>query len=377
MLHLLPPEVQEKIYKDLKVSDLQNLACCSYKFDGILKQFLWVNVKVKKIHLLDQDFNSRNRLKNLKHAQRVRIVAHAQEADERKSISRNFNRILKYCNPKVLHACLNISDVLDGIVNMCNLTALYLDGTCTNDSDLLTVCDRMTSLKLLSVRMTDISDYGLAGLQKLALLEFLDVGSTKVSHHAFKHLKNLIKVEELYLDRCTNILNTSCLTLLSSLGSLKNLKLSSSGVDDSGVSSLSCLIRLNALDLSYSYNKITGRSFANYTDMKQLTKLELVWCGITDANVVFIARISSLQHLDLRQNPITDTGVKELRQLDRLEFLDVSGCREVTSVGMLDFSTMVQLKWLGLSGTNVTEKGMKLLMKLRHQLPELIVERKY
>ena len=123
MLHELPLEVQEKIYNLLQIVDLQNLSCCSYKLDDTLKEYLWTCVKIRKSNLLDHCFGDNIRLKNVRHAQILRIVAHSHENEQRKVIRRNFNRILKYCNPKVLYAFLTISDVLEGILNMCSLTA--------------------------------------------------------------------------------------------------------------------------------------------------------------------------------------------------------------------------------------------------------------
>ena len=308
--------------------------------------------------LLDPHLHENVRLKNVRHTHTLHVVAHTHQHEQRKAIENNFNRILKYCNPKVLHASLHMSPaVLEGVVRLCSLTALNLDGTCVSDFEVQIICSRLPLLELLSVRMTNISDGGFTELGALTRLKTLDVGHTLITHKTFQHVASLKQLERLTFDRCEKILNLSHLLPESSL---KIINMSASGVSEASLSSLSRHENLTELDVGHFYGKITGRIFSSL-DLKQLNKLRVCWCAVTDEHVASIAALTSLRHLDIRHNPITDVGLKELLNLSFLGVLDVSGCVGVTCVGVRFLFTMVQLRWLGVSGTGVTKMDVFML----------------
>ena len=68
--------------------------------------------------------------------------------------------------------------------------------------------------------------------------------------------------------------------------------------------------------------------------------------------------------LELRNTKITDAGLKELKSLKSLTALYVGGTK-LSDVGMDEISKMTALEMLDLSDTNITDQGLKKITNLK------------
>ena len=79
----------------------------------------------------------------------------------------------------------------------------------------------------------------------------------------------------------------------------------------------------------------------------------------TDADLKSLATFTQLRKLQLPQNnTLTGVGFRDLRALQRLEELDVSGC-PINDEGMRHIAALRQLKILNIASTKITDIGMK------------------
>jgi len=73
--------------------------------------------------------------------------------------------------------------------------------------------------------------------------------------------------------------------------------------------------------------------------------------------------MKSMDFLDLKDMPITDTGLSHLSGLTSLKYLDLRGT-EITDAGLSHLSGLTSLKRLDLTGTKVTDAGLSHLSRL-------------
>ena len=109
-------------------------------------------------------------------------------------------------------------------------------------------------------------------------------------------------------------------------------------------------------------------------DLEQVTSLYLddevdgeVW-DIEDINLEDLAKLPKLTELGLHPQ-ITDTGLKELTKLQKLENLNL-GSTKITDEGLKDVAKLQKLKDLHLDNTKVTKAGVA---KLQQALPECTI----
>jgi internalin A len=100
-------------------------------------------------------------------------------------------------------------------------------------------------------------------------------------------------------------------------------------------------------------------------DLKELAQLEhLQWLGVyrskvTDAGMKHLAGLQKLQRLALPfHNGITGAGMKELAGLEDLQSLNFSST-QVTDAGLKGLAGLKKLQYLNLAGTPVTDGGLK------------------
>jgi hypothetical protein len=101
--------------------------------------------------------------------------------------------------------------------------------------------------------------------------------------------------------------------------------------------------------------------------LKELTSLFVDGPKLTDSGLKSIARIQKLEFLDVGHTGITDAGLAEIAKLKSLIGLTLTGTK-VTDAGIQQLGALRQLEFLRLSRTGVTEKGKAGLKKL---LPDL------
>ncbi len=76
--------------------------------------------------------------------------------------------------------------------------------------------------------------------------------------------------------------------------------------------------------------------------------------------------MTNLKSLGLSGTKVTDAGLKELAGLKKLESLGLNGATQVTDAGLKELAGMKKLQFLEVSGTQATDAGVKWL---RQRLP--------
>ena len=84
---------------------------------------------------------------------------------------------------------------------------------------------------------------------------------------------------------------------------------------------------------------------------------------LTDAGMRHLRNLKELQFLDCKDVPLSDAGLEHIGTLSRLTCLDLSGTR-VTSAGMKFLINLKTLDTLDLSGTRIGDEGMASIAKL-------------
>lgn len=157
--------------------------------------------------------------------------------------------------------------------------------------------------------------------------------------------------------------------------------LTSADFGDANVKSLYPLRMLSNLQLSGT--GISDRFAEHLAGFRRLEILQLSKTGVADQTGRILARLSFLRELDLRHTKITDESMKTVAQSGRLMILDISDT-DVTDDGLAhlllqdsvtakevaapkfrpnSFSQAHRnLRVLGLSGTKITDKSIRLLL---------------
>ena len=79
------------------------------------------------------------------------------------------------------------------------------------------------------------------------------------------------------------------------------------------------------------------RASRELTKFQKLSYLELRFCEqITDTGFKELAKLQQLSLLGLSENKITDTGLKELAKLQKLSRLNLKDCRQITDTGVAE-----------------------------------------
>ena len=118
-------------------------------------------------------------------------------------------------------------------------------------------------------------------------------------------------------------------------------------------------------DLHLYNTKITDDGLKLLKGLTELEYLDLGRTRVTDAGLVNLKGLRNLQWLDLRLTPITDAGLEHLKDLPRLKSLCLD-YTEVTDTGLEKMKGVVSLLYLSIFGTGITDAGVR---KLQQALP--------
>ncbi len=219
------------------------------------------------------------------------------------------------------------------------------------------------AFQLTFVRFGDrpeMTDAGLVALEGLANLVELHLSkATKVTDAGVAHLRNLPRIEGLWLDGTG--LTDAGLRHLKDLRTLKELYLGATAVTDAGLANLADLTQLKRLGIGHS--RVTGAGLIHLRGMSELESVGAEGTGVSGEGFVHLSGLTRLRILILWETQVSDAGLEHLQNLRQLEILALSG-PGVTDVGLARLRTLTKLQILGLGGGRVTNAGLVHLLAL-------------
>ena len=98
------------------------------------------------------------------------------------------------------------------------------------------------------------------------------------------------------------------------------------------MSQLSKLVHLQVLSINGSEH-ITSAGLCQLTHLT-LQELHIADCKLNDSELATVGEMSHLKKLIMYWNrDVTDAGLSQLTSLNKLQFLDIRGCNNVTATG--------------------------------------------
>ena len=206
--------------------------------------------------------------------------------------------------------------------------------------------DSMGRIVSVDLRASWVSDSDMAALAALPNLTHLDLSLTRISDHGLQQLKAAPAITDLNL----------CYAEL---------------VTDAGLSAIKGWKHLTRLNLRGT--KVTDNTLQHLSAVTSLESLDIGSAQITDVGLDLITSLPNLKELTIGGNKLTDNGLQPLRQLPGLTYLDLSGSERTDSglwsvslseLGLDAIDTLRNMRWLRLNGTLVSARGLERLKDL-------------
>jgi WD40 repeat protein len=157
------------------------------------------------------------------------------------------------------------------------LTELYVNGTPVSDLSPL----KDMRLTKLWCQLAQVDSPGLAGIQEMSSLRWLEAGGPKMTDAGLEHLKKLTDLEILIL--YSSKLNGAGLVHLKGMTRLALLDLNRTEVTDEGLVHLKGVFGLRELRLEQT--RVTDAGLEHLADLKNLVELKLNGTAVTDKGV--------------------------------------------------------------------------------------------
>ncbi|XP_056113408.1 NACHT, LRR and PYD domains-containing protein 14-like [Rhinichthys klamathensis goyatoka] len=268
------------------------------------------------------------------------------------------------------------------------------DGGCADLSSALR--SNLSHLRELDLSENDIKESGVKQLSALledpqCKLEKLGLRSCHISDRGCAYLSSVLRSNPSLreLDLSGNYINELGVKILSDLLADPQCKLEKLGLRSCRITDYGCTVLSSALRSNPSLRKLdlSGNAFT-YSGVKQISdllkhpqckleKLKLRSCRISDGGCAVLSSAlrsnPSLRELDLSENNITDSGVKQFSDLlkhpqCKLEKLELRSCY-ISNRGCADLSSALRsnpshLRELDLSENGITDLGIKQLSDL-------------
>jgi len=239
---------------------------------------------------------------------------------------------------------------------------------------------------------TWVSDDEMLDLLALPLLERLNLSHTRISDEGLLRLKPAAQIQELnllYAEQITDLgvsaikqwrrlksLNVrgtriadETLALVGALVQIESLDIADTNITDNGLDNLVSLTKLKHLALGR--NRLSDESLSGLRVYSTLESLDLGGPRSTNRNqrgrvsapmkpslVAAIADLKELRTLRLGYSDIDEGGLRGLAVLEKVEKLDLGGCRRVDDKALKVLDSWKSLKFLNVQDTAVSSVGV-------------------
>lgn len=222
---------------------------------------------------------------------------------------------------------------------------------------------QLPELSQLDLTATRINGHGLAALEKCPKLKELKLSYTlEMTQQGWEALSKLTQLEALDVS-FANTISDADVAKLTLFTKLRKLNLSETPITDEVFQSLAEMESLEILTIEGN-SRLNGRGLQAYVRAKPvLRELHASHTPIVIAGLRHLKTISSLEFLDISVCNLSDQQFAELRGANNLVHLKVGG-NFLTNAGMQIVMTMGKLKILDLSGMpNLSDPALGILAK--------------
>jgi len=218
---------------------------------------------------------------------------------------------------------------------------------------------RLTELESLRVYSWRITGHGMAHLDGLKHLKLLYLTGCRVGDDGMRSIGGHMALRELRLDRWVT---RQGLAELARLTSLEKLTVNLYIQDDD----LIPIGRITSLgSLRCGWRDVTDEGLRNMKNMARLQSLDLSGSPkVTDAGMAYVGQLKGLETLRLNAG-IGDAGVAHLSEVTSLNDLYLGGTK-VTDSGLAKLTSLCQLRRLFLGDTHVTAAGVALFRGMKN-----------
>jgi serine/threonine protein kinase len=268
------------------------------------------------------------------------------------------------------------------------LQELHLSGTAISD-DGLDALQGTPNLTRLSIHHTSIGDPGLQHVARLKKLEFLHVGATHVTDQGLQHIKGLSALALLSVGDTgvsdQGLVHLEGLTRLRHLA-LANTKVSAAGVKKLAAALPQCRIEWDGGVIEPTVVTDPERAVAEWSlalgkrvgivvngkgrwvqkvdelpaEPFQINTLSIDHLpGIQSAEMTRLRGLSGLRSLVLANTDIADAAFDSILELETLDTLDLTRCRQITPAGLVRLAQHERLATLRLQSMPVNADVLK------------------
>lgn len=171
---------------------------------------------------------------------------------------------------------------------------------------------------------------------------------------------------QVFLTNCRDI--NKCVFPINSLRKLDKLDVSLTPANDEFLAKLA---EPNRVQFLYARDSYVGGS--NLSRFEKVSLLDLKWCPLHPTCMKEIAKIRTLETVDLSYTNVSDNDISVLAQSTSIRNLYLQ-CTAITDNAVAKLCKLDSLKGLSLSDTKVTNKSVELISESNLDLAELHLE---
>ncbi len=192
-------------------------------------------------------------------------------------------------------------------------------------------------LEYLELRECDLSPKQFSQICQLKNLRTLDIAwDETVAASDFSQLAQLPRLDCLFL--FSDQIKKKEMLVISQLKNTVTLNIQKNeGVDEEVLRNLIKLPRLRKLKIGINAG-IQGKTILLLAQMPKLDELHLDMLNIDDEAAIYLAsKLRKLEVVSVANSPITLKGLRELCKIPTLQFINISGCKNLQDDKSLDF----------------------------------------
>lgn len=209
-----------------------------------------------------------------------------------------------------------------------------------------------------------VTDEGIRQLARYTKLRTLHADGLGLTDESLETIAQLPALEELSLD--SNSISGAGLHHLQKLKSLRRLKLNFNHLDEHDFVALGDLTGLTSLSVlgRYVVDDRVLEQCARLTKLEELHLSEFT-SGVTDRGIAQLVQLQRLRNFTLRDAPsVTDSGLKRLAELPQLQRASLSSLASISPSGLRFLEKLPEMRRLEISEIRLDEVSLRAIARL-------------